>query len=93
MSDFLKSAMGYFNTVPENAFTNEFVGQLVEVGAVTLRVKRVIAEGLFCKRNKERKKKQNRQSPMCCFTDPIYNCAVVQLHPCFQLTAHTIHDI
>lgn len=46
MSDLLKSAMGYFNTVPTNVSDNEFVGQIVEVGAVKLRVKRVIAEGL-----------------------------------------------
>lgn len=46
MSDLFKSAMGYFNTVPTNASDNEFVGQIVEVGSVKLRVKRVIAEGL-----------------------------------------------
>lgn len=45
MSDLLKSAMGYFNTVPINASENDFVGQIVEVGAVKLQVKRVIAEG------------------------------------------------
>ena len=47
MSDLFKSAMGYFNTVPTiNASSdNDFVGQIVEVGAVKLRVKRVIAEG------------------------------------------------
>lgn len=49
MSDFLKSAMGYFNTGPLNPSDNEFVGQIVEVGSLKLRVKRVIAEGLlFC---------------------------------------------
>lgn len=46
MSDLLKSAMGYFNTGPTNNNDNEFVGQIVEVGSVKLRVKRVIAEGL-----------------------------------------------
>lgn len=48
MSDLFKSAMGYFNTGPTiNASSgdNDFVGQIVEVGAVKLRVKRVIAEG------------------------------------------------
>lgn len=47
MSDLLKSAMGYFNTGPTTASDNDFVGQVVEVGSVKLRVKRVIAEG-FC---------------------------------------------
>lgn len=47
MSDFLKSAMGYFNTSPNGGLDNDFVGQIVEVGSVKLRVKRVIAEGLF----------------------------------------------
>lgn len=37
--------MGYFNTATTNASDNDFVGQIVEVGAVKLRVKRVIAEG------------------------------------------------
>lgn len=45
MSDLFKSAMGYFNTATTNASDNDFVGQIVEVGAVKLRVKRVIAEG------------------------------------------------
>lgn len=45
MSDLFKSAMGYFNTGPINVSDNEFVGQIVEVGSVKLRVKRVIAEG------------------------------------------------
>lgn len=46
MSEFLKSAMGYFNNGPNAAPYNEFVGQTVEVGSVKLRVKRVIGEGL-----------------------------------------------
>lgn len=45
MSEFLKSAMGYFNANALNAIDNDFVGQIVEVGTVKLRVKRVIAEG------------------------------------------------
>lgn len=45
MSDFLKSAMGYFNTGTNNGSDNDFVGQIVEVGSVKLRVKRTIAEG------------------------------------------------
>lgn len=45
MSEFLKSAMGYFNAGPNNDCDNDFVGQIVEVGANKLRVKRVIAEG------------------------------------------------
>lgn len=48
MSDLFKSAIGYFNTGPtiNTASDNEFVGQIVEVGSIKLRVKRVIAEGL-----------------------------------------------
>lgn len=47
MSDLLKSAIGYFNAgaSPTNGSDNDFVGQIVEVGSVKLRVKRVIAEG------------------------------------------------
>ena len=46
MSDFLKSAMGYFNAVPSaEAMDNDFVGQVVDVGQMKLLVKRVIAEG------------------------------------------------
>lgn len=48
MSDFLKSAMGYFNPGTNNGSDNDFVGQIVEVGSVKLRVKRVIAEGKQC---------------------------------------------
>uniref|UniRef100_A0A2M4B9T6 Cyclin-G-associated kinase n=1 Tax=Anopheles marajoara TaxID=58244 RepID=A0A2M4B9T6_9DIPT len=47
MSDFLKSAMSYFNAAPSNGLDNEFVGQTVEVANVKLRIKRVIAEGGF----------------------------------------------
>lgn len=53
MSDFLKSALGYFNAGPVvggnggGGQDNEFVGQIVEVGSVKLRIKRVIAEGGF----------------------------------------------
>lgn len=54
MSEFLKSAMGYFSPPLDNECNNEFVGQMVEVGAVTLRVKQVIAEGLYI--NPTRKK-------------------------------------
>lgn len=74
MSEFFKSAMGYFNN-PSTANTssnpnsggssnsgavnaniyksstatpdNEFCGQIVEINAHKLRVKRVIAEGLY----------------------------------------------
>ena len=53
MSEFLKSAMGYFSPPLDNECNNEFVGQIVEVGSVTLRVKQVIAEGLYIKSNKK----------------------------------------
>lgn len=45
MSEFLKSAMGYFNTGTNGGGDNDFVGMIVEVGSIKLRVKRVIAEG------------------------------------------------
>uniref|UniRef100_A0A182NCL9 Cyclin-G-associated kinase n=1 Tax=Anopheles dirus TaxID=7168 RepID=A0A182NCL9_9DIPT len=47
MSDFLKSAINYFNATPSNGLDNDFVGQTVEVASVKLRIKRVIAEGGF----------------------------------------------
>uniref|UniRef100_A0A6B2E633 Cyclin-G-associated kinase n=1 Tax=Phlebotomus kandelakii TaxID=1109342 RepID=A0A6B2E633_9DIPT len=47
MSEFFKSAIGYFNTGTNGGQENEFVGQVVEVGALKLRIKRVIAEGGF----------------------------------------------
>lgn len=66
MSDFFKSAMGYFNSPAEagqgntsnggglgngsssiggGGPENEFVGQLVEVNSMNLRIKRLIAMG------------------------------------------------
>lgn len=45
MGDFLKSAMNYFNTVPSAGGENDFVGQVIEVQALKLRIKRKIAEG------------------------------------------------
>lgn len=45
MGDFFKSAMTYFNTGPTPGVENEFVGQVVEVNHLKLRVKRLIAEG------------------------------------------------
>ncbi|KAJ6640225.1 Cyclin-G-associated kinase [Pseudolycoriella hygida] len=47
MGEFLKSAMGYFNSGTNGTFDNEFVGQIVDVGSLKLQVKRVIAEGGF----------------------------------------------
>lgn len=51
MSDFFKSALGYFNpgqnggSVGGGCADDGFVGQIVEVGTVKLLVKRLIAEG------------------------------------------------
>ncbi|XP_063988020.1 cyclin-G-associated kinase [Diachasmimorpha longicaudata] len=42
MSDYFKSAFGYLNG---NGSTNEYVGQVVEINNVKLRVNRLIAEG------------------------------------------------
>uniref|UniRef100_A0A069DZQ8 Cyclin-G-associated kinase n=1 Tax=Panstrongylus megistus TaxID=65343 RepID=A0A069DZQ8_9HEMI len=47
MSDLFKSAFGYFSSSSSAGINNELVGQLVEVGSVKLRVKKVIAEGGF----------------------------------------------
>lgn len=47
MSEFFKSAMGYFNAVPNNDTSdNDFVGQIIEIRSKKLRIKRVIAEGM-----------------------------------------------
>lgn len=46
MSDLLKSAFGYFNSSNVAESTNDFVGQIVEIGNVKLVVKKVIAEGI-----------------------------------------------
>jgi hypothetical protein len=49
MSDLFKSAIGYFssNSVPgdPSGQSNEFVGQVVEINHVKLRIKKLIAEG------------------------------------------------
>uniref|UniRef100_U5EYM6 Cyclin-G-associated kinase n=1 Tax=Corethrella appendiculata TaxID=1370023 RepID=U5EYM6_9DIPT len=47
MSDFFKSAINYFNTSATTGQDNEFVGQIVEVNNIKLKIKRVIAEGGF----------------------------------------------
>lgn len=44
MGDFFRNAFGYIgNTVSRD--DNDFVGQLVEVGQQSLKIKRLIAEG------------------------------------------------
>lgn len=57
MSDLFKSALGYFSNNSTTGLENELVGQIVEVGNVKLRVKKVIAEGnkIFIKVNKRLK--------------------------------------
>jgi len=51
MSDLFKSAMGYFSSgaAPGDPTGqgNEFVGQVIEINNVRLRIKRLIAEGMF----------------------------------------------
>lgn len=42
MSDYLRSALGYLNG---STNSNEYVGQIVEINNVKLRVNRLIAEG------------------------------------------------
>ncbi|KAF4523743.1 hypothetical protein B566_EDAN013861 [Ephemera danica] len=49
MTDLFKSAMGYFSSANSSSTSqgHEFVGHIVEVGNVKLRVKKLIAEGGF----------------------------------------------
>lgn len=42
MSDYLRSALGYLNG---NGNSNEYVGQVLEINNVKLRVTRLLAEG------------------------------------------------
>lgn len=44
MSDYLRSALGYLNGATN---TNEYVGQILEINNVKLRVTRLLAEGEF----------------------------------------------
>lgn len=44
MSDYIRSAIGYLNG---GTNTNEYVGQILEINNVKLRVNRLIAEGKF----------------------------------------------
>lgn len=44
MSDYLRSAFGYLNG---GSGTNEYVGQVLELSNVKLRVNRLIAEGKY----------------------------------------------
>ncbi len=45
MGEFIKSAFGYFGNVATNNKENELVGQSIEVGKQSFRIRRVIAEG------------------------------------------------
>ncbi|XP_046667286.1 cyclin-G-associated kinase isoform X2 [Homalodisca vitripennis] len=47
MSELFKSAFGYFSSNSAPGQGNELLGQVVEIGSVKLRVKKVIAEGGF----------------------------------------------
>ncbi|KAF7282230.1 hypothetical protein GWI33_003030 [Rhynchophorus ferrugineus] len=47
MSDLFKSAFEYFSGPTNNSSENGFVGQIVEISNVKLKIKRVIAEGGF----------------------------------------------
>ncbi|CAH1966773.1 unnamed protein product [Acanthoscelides obtectus] len=47
MSDLFKSAFEYFSGPANGQNDNPFVGQIVEISNVKLRIKRVIAEGGF----------------------------------------------
>lgn len=45
MSDLFKSAFGYFNAPTNEQSDNPFVGQVIEISNVQLKIKKVIAEG------------------------------------------------
>lgn len=47
MSDLFKSAFEYFSGPANGQSDNSFVGQIVEVSNVKLKIKKVIAEGYF----------------------------------------------
>ena len=47
MSDIFKSAFEYFSGPTNGQNENNFVGQIVEISNVKLKVKKVIAEGKF----------------------------------------------
>lgn len=49
MSDLFKSAFGYFSTPNNEQYENSFVGQIIEISNVKLKIKRVIAEGILCR--------------------------------------------
>lgn len=51
MGDFLKSAMNYFTPVSTGGAENDFVGNIVEVQSLKLRIKRLIAEGEYTHKN------------------------------------------
>lgn len=61
MGDFLKSAMNYFTPVSTGGAENDFVGTIVEVQSLKLRIKRVIAEGELNKHCSGTKKFPNDQ--------------------------------
>ena len=50
MADFFKSALGYLGN-PGVSQDNDFVGQYVELGDQKLRVKKVLAEGMWICQN------------------------------------------
>lgn len=45
MADYLKSALSYFATSNTTKNENEFLGSSISVGQLSLKVKRIIAEG------------------------------------------------
>lgn len=45
MSDLFKSAFNYFSAPSNDQSDNSFVGQIIEISNVKLRIKKVIAEG------------------------------------------------
>lgn len=48
MSELFKSAFGYFSAPSsEQNGDNSFVGQTIEISNVKLRIKKVIAEGIY----------------------------------------------
>lgn len=60
MGDFLKSAMNYFTPVSTGGAENDFVGNIVEVQSLKLRIKRLIAEGECCTRTNKKIKRVHK---------------------------------
>lgn len=48
MAEYLKSAFSYLSNQTNTKVENEFVGNSINIGGFTLKVKKVVAEGMEC---------------------------------------------